>query len=518
MTTFMPVASGPRDAETLVDDKDLTPDEKLTLGKLKKQLTVARKNNEDKYSYYRTRQVVEQLDIAIPPQLRDVPVICGWPETVVDVLEERIDMLGWAAANGDLRGLDEVAEDNDISIESSRATADSLIAGVGFVSVGEGDEDEPDVIITGESPNHSTVIWDYRKRRAIAGISQTFNARNQCIMQSLYMPNRTLLFETDPIKGGKLEVTAVDNHKMNRVMMAQLLTRDSASDVGGRSEITRAVRYYTDAAVRTLLGMEVNREFYTTPMRALLDVDPETLGFTDDMTEAEKKRRGWSLIMGHLNIVPPQGNPNSPAPSPRPTITELRPAPPTPYIEQIKAYSIMLSGQTGMPAEMFGFVTDNPTSGDAILKGEYRLVRRAERRIQSYNRGWKEVALLALLRKHGPDAVSTDDLRNIRPLWRNPAIPTRAAQADEAQKLIAAKVLPPNSSVTYRRLDISDHDQLILEQDWRKQEAKEQAQMAREAANQLNTQVAITKAKAAATPAPTGGQPGRPNVGGGPSS
>ena len=203
---------------------------------------------------------------------------------------------------------------------------------------------------------------------------------------------------------------------------------------------------------------------------------------------------------------------------PRPQAYEFKTQPPTPYMEQIKGYSIMLSGQTGMPAEMFGFVTDNPTSGDAILKGEYRLVRRAERRIQSYNPSWKEVALLAMLcrdRKRA-DQVSLDDLRQIRPLWRNPAVPTRAAQADEAQKLIASRVLPPQSEITYKRLDIDEHDQLILERDWRKEEAREQAKAAREQASQVNTAVAVTKAKAAA--APTGGEPGRPNIGGGPSS
>ena len=43
--------------------------------------------------------------------------------------------------------------------------------------------------------------------------------------------------------------------------------RMRASDVSGRSEITPAVRYYTEAAVRTLTGMEVHREVYQAPQR-----------------------------------------------------------------------------------------------------------------------------------------------------------------------------------------------------------------------------------------------------------
>jgi hypothetical protein len=46
----------------------------------------------------------------------------------------------------------------------------------------------------------------------------------------------------------------------------------------GRSEITKPIRYYTDAAARTLLGLEVNREFYNAPQRIGLNVDEDVRG------------------------------------------------------------------------------------------------------------------------------------------------------------------------------------------------------------------------------------------------
>lgn len=487
----------------------------VLLKKLKSQLAKARKANREKYEYYETKQRVRQLDIAIPPMLRDVFTVCGWPATVVDTLEERIDLMGYTSSSGDLMGLDEVFIDNNMDLESSRGTVDDLIAGTAFVSVGTGDpgSGEPDVVVRAESPNSATVVWDYRKNSAAAGLSVTYDEANRLVMQSLYLPNKTVLYAANPLNG-KLEIVNVDNHNVGRVLMSRLVSKDRASNPHGRSEITRPVRYYTDAAIRTMLGMEVNREFYTTPMRALLDVDPATMGFTEDMSEAEKIRRGWSIMMGHLNLVPPQGG-DGPMSQARPQAVEFRAQPPTPYIEQIKGYSIMLSGECGLPATAFGFVTDNPTSGDAITKSEYRLVRRAERRIQGFNPTWREVALLILLCKGRRD-LTMSDMRAIRPLWRNPAVPTRAAQADEAQKLVVAKILPPNSEVTYRRLDFTEQDQITLERDWRKQEAKDEAAAARESARTLNTAVATTKAKAAAAPASA--TPGRPNVGGGPSA
>lgn len=496
----------------------LTPEEAKQLGAMKRQLQRARRANKLKNEYYEAKQKVRQLDIAIPPQLRDVEVAVGWPGTVVDVLEERIDFMGYSST-GDLMGLDEFYTDNFLGVESSRVHTDSLWAGVNFATVGKGDPDydEPEVVCTSESPNTATMLWDYRKRRAEAGLSQTFDERGRLQLQSMYLPGKTIQFASDP-NTGALEVVNIDTYSFDRVLMTRYLNRDRGSDITGRSEITRAIRYYTDAAVRTMLGMEVNREFYTTPMRAILDVYPETLGFREDMSSEEKKALGWSLMQGHMNIVPPQGNGNSPVNQPRPSIVELKPSPPTPYIEQVKAYSIQVSGESGMPASMLGFVTDNPTSGDAILKGEYRLVRRAEKRIQSYDMGWKETALLALLVR-GED-VSMADIRGIRPKWRNPAVPTRAAEADATQKLVAAQVLPPQSKVTWNGLGISDDDQKTLEQDWRKEQAKLDAQAAKDAARTTANAVAVTKAKAAATPAPAagGGQPGRPNTPGGPTS
>src|SRR5205085_7327205 len=214
-------------------------------------------------------------------------------------------------------------------------------------SVGKGDTDagEPEVLVTAESPNSATVLWDYRKRRAAAGLSQTYDTRNKVIMQSLYMPNRTLTWAIDPANRNKsLELLEPDEHNLNRVLLIRQINRDRATDIHGRSEISRAVRYYTDAAVRTMLGMELNREFYTTPMRTALDVFPASIGITEDMSDDEKRRIGWSLLMGHMNVIPPQGD-DSPMQQPRPQIIQFPANPPTPYIEQVKAYSIQLSAE-----------------------------------------------------------------------------------------------------------------------------------------------------------------------------
>jgi len=184
-----------------------------------------------------------------------------------------------------------------------------------------------------------------------------------------------------------------------------------------------------------------------------------------------------------------------------PAVVEFKPAPPTPFIEQVKAYSIQMSAETGLPATLFGFVTDNPTSGDAIVKSEFRLTKRASRRITTWGAGWKEVGLLCLLARDGDADV--DFVKRLRCKYANPMLPTPAATADEIQKMIAAGVLVPDSVVTYELYGRMDDRQVAqLDKDKTKFEAK-----------QLRKAMQDAEIAAAANPPPPAG--GQQGVGGG---
>jgi hypothetical protein len=93
-------------------------------------------------------------------------------------------------------------------------------------------------------------------------------------------------------------------------------------------------------------------------------------------------------------------------------------------------------------------------------------VKRAERRQASFGRSWLEVGRLALLVRDGqvPDDYDT----SVSTKWRDAATPTRAASADEATKLIASGVLPPDSTVTYDRVGLSPAEQRQVAADKRR--------------------------------------------------
>ncbi|ORI13442.1 phage portal protein [Rhodococcus sp. 1168] len=461
-------------------DLTLDDDQAMLVAFLRGKIRKFAKKNKVKEDYYEAKQKIKHLDIAVPPHLRDLlDVSMGWPGTAVDVLEERLDWLGWTSLN-DMMGLDEIFRDNQLAIEGGRAHLDALITGTDFVSVGKGDpnSDEPEVMVAIESASSATMQWNYRRRRADAALSQTRDAAGQVILESLYLPDETILFERNP-RSRKLEAVDRDTHGLGRVLMSRFVNRDRASDLEGRSEITRPVRYYTDAALRTLLGMEINREFYTAPQWFALNAYPEQFGVDENSSPEAKKAAGWKNTMGRMNIVPP----NEDGEGPEVKIQQTTPSPPTPYIDQMKAYSQLVSAETGIPSSYLGFVTDNPPSADSIRQLEYRLVKRAERRQVTFGVGWREVAYLSLLVRDG--TVDRDKFREIDVKWRDASTPTRAASADEALKLVSSEILLPDSEITYDRIGLSQQDQAKITEEKRRARAADLPGRLREAASQV---------------------------------
>jgi hypothetical protein len=384
--------------------------------------------------------VTKQFGISIPPNMRGLRVVAGWAGTTIDVLEERLDWLGWTSDGEDF-GLSDIYEQNSLDVDSGMAHLDSLIFGTSFVAVGSGYEGEPAPLITPQSPKNTTGIWDQRLRRLSAALNVIG------LTATLYLPGQTVTLE----RGVNTSWVVVDRdeHGLGRIPIVIVPNRVRASRESGRSEITRAVRYYADAAVRTLMGLEVNREFYNAPQRWALNVNE-----SDFEDASGNKVNPWTSIQGRVWAVPPNADDQ-----PEPKVGQFAPASPAPYLDQIRGYAQLLAAEAGIPASYLGFTTDNPASADAIRAGEARLVKRAERRQVVFGRAWLEVARLALMVRDGNSTLP--DLTSITSRWRDAATPTRAAAADEALKLTSGDnpILPPDSTVTYDRIGLSPQEQ-----------------------------------------------------------
>ena len=424
--------------------------ERGLIGALLERLRMANVANSEAAARYEGSWVAQQFGISIPPKMRALHTVAGWSGTVVDVLEERLDWLGWTA-EGDDFGLPGVYAANGLDVDSGMAHLDAFIFGVSFVSIGSGFDSEPSPLVTPHSPKAMTAFWDRRTRRLSAALAAVPGPDGRAVEVTLYTPDETATFR--PSGEDRWVATDRDQHNLGRLPVVALPNKVRGSREFGRSEITKAVRYLSDAAARTLLGLEVNREFYNAPQRVGLNVD-------DSMFEDENGQpvSPWTSIMGRIWNVPPNDEG-----MPEPKVTQFNPASPAPYIDQVKGYATLLAAEAGIPAAYLGFQTDNPASADAIRAGEARLVKRAERRQAAFGRAWLEVGRLSLLVRDGrvPDTFD----RSITTSWRDPNTPTQAATADATTKLVAAGILPPDSSITYGRVGLTPAEQRILAAD-----------------------------------------------------
>ena len=463
----------------------LTPDEIALIEALSRKLAHHEYKNHILENYYEGKNRLKDLRISIPPQLTNVDSVVGWAGTSVDVLEERLDFEGYI--NGDALGLNEIFRANELDLESSLAHRDALVFGTGFVVVGRGGQGEANPLITIESPKKMTAIYDIRTRKLAAAFLVNHDGEGKPYSASLYLPNETIYLSYS--KTGWYDEYR-DVHNLGAVPVAQLPNNPRSGDPYGRSEITPAVRSYTDAAMRTLLGAEVAREFYSAPQRYVLGAKADVFEDADG-----NPLNPWTTYSGRILGLPYNDDDKV-----VPQVGQFQAGSTQPYFEQIRAYAQLLAAETAIPASYLGFQTDNPASADAIRQMEARLVKRAERRQRQFGRTWLEVARLSLQVRDGltPEQLPAE-LGAVRAVWRDASTPTRAAAADEAVKLISAGVFLPDSEITYNRIGLSDSDKNVLAQE--KKIAKATSLVgnlaaAAQAAQQNSTVAAIVNAPA----------------------
>lgn len=426
-------------------------DELKEFNEIRRRIDARRAHNERRVSYYEAHRNVRDLGISTPPGVAGrIASVVGWPGTVVDALEERLDIIGFNAAHIDLDslGIQQIWDDNELYREYPGAHQDSMIQGVSFLATSRGKDGEPDPLITVESPTTMSAIYDPRGRRVISAAAFAYDDEGRPTAASLYRLYSTVHVEKD--SKGRWNIVHRDDHNLNRVLVRRLVNRPRASRQWGRSEITRDVIYYTDAAMRTILGAEVSREFYSAPQRWIMGAKEESFERPDGSQASP-----WETYMGRFLALSrdeddDQGDPK---------VGQFAPASPTPYIELVQMFSTMVASSSATPPTYFGFVTENPPSADAIRAYEARHVKRAERRCTNFGPEWAGALKDAILLRDGHVPA---ELAGLRTNWADPATPTRAATADATQKLMSAFPWMADSDVPLEQLgyDGTDLDRL----------------------------------------------------------
>jgi hypothetical protein len=425
-----------------------------------KALNEKRVRNELRRRYYEGHNALKDLGISIPPQLRRVEVVVGWPAKAVDAMSRRTILSGFSTTEGsdELRSLvDSIWDANRLASEAPAAHTSALIHSCAFAFVHLGDDaaGEPPVLVTVRSAEDATGTWD-RRRRALSNalsVAEVDSASGQPTLMNLYLPGRVIsLRRTAPGLFDAIETV----HGMG-VPVEVLPYRADLSRPFGRSRISRAVMYNTDAAVRTMLRTEVGAEFYNAPQRYALGVDD------DAFTDADgNPSPAWSVMLGRLLTLTRDEDGNLP------TVGQFAQQTMQPNIEQLRSIAQMFASESSLPVGSLGIVQDNPESAEAIRARNEELgieIEHWER--TTLGPAWQRLMLRAIAMATDSPALLSE-ARTLRATWGSWSAPSEVSSADAAVKRITAIPRLAETTVELERMGYSKDEIARIHAEWRR--------------------------------------------------
>lgn len=418
--------------------------------------------NQKKNEYYEAENKLKDLDISIPPSLKNVETVVGWPAKAVDCLAVRSRFDGYVFRDGDNATMDEIVSGNNLKSTYCEAVNSELIESCAFATVSKGKEKdgEPPAVISFYSLMDSAAAWNRRKKRIKYGLT-VIDTKKVNNSEEEYPIWVNLYTDTDV-----WEIKRRDNgtwtskrnpHSMGRPMMVALRYRPTLKRPFGKSRISRAVRSITDSAVREALRSEVSAEFFTAPQKYLLGADEESFG--------DKSK--WDAYIGNIFAVSKDEDGETPK------FGQLPQGTMQPHTEYMRTLASRFSGETSVPVSELGVVSDNPSSAEAIYAAKESLVIEAEHLNESNGDALIILGKMALACAQNKAMSELDENElTIEPRFRNPSMPSIVSQADAITKMVAVLPWLSESQVTLEELGFDEAQITRLLNDKRKAESK----------------------------------------------
>lgn len=407
------------------------------IGKMRGHLDAKLSRNLLRQTYYDQKVLLKDLGISIPPQLRRMDSVLGWPAKTVDVLADRISFERFVAPGQDEDpfGLEEIIIGNDFRNSFSDAVTSSLTQACAFLTVTHGDIDtgEPEILWLPRSAYEATGIWDHRRRTLKAGL--TVSARDsegKATSFVAYFPNKTVEIVTD----GKGISTKIFPNPTGRVLMEPLASDSDLLRPFGRSRISRAVMSLTDSAIRTIVRSEIGAEFFASPQRYILGAD-------EDAFDGNR----WNALTSRVLTISRDEDDNLPQ------VGQFQQLSMQPHTDQLRQWAALLAAESQIPLDELGFPSDNPSSDSAIQSQRDPLRLAADRMIRGYESALNRLAVTTVMLRDGRKAP--EGLGRIR-AWFAPTLHVSdSAAADAVLKQVSVMPWLAESPVILEKLGYS---------------------------------------------------------------
>ena len=369
--------------------------------------------NKLRMKYYRKRNALKDLGIAIPPKLKTLETVLGWPAKAVDMLAARSIFDGFVYEDDVDSRIEDVLRMNRFKLMYRQATKSELVHSCAFATVSKGAEGEPPVLVSFYSAENGAVIWDSRLKREECGftIVKLDEKNNTPTWINLYTNEAVIEIRKEDTWRAVRKV-----HNQGRPLIFALVHCPDLDRPLGKSRITRSVMSLTDSATRTALRSEVSAEFFTSPQKYLLGIQE---GFFDDNPK-------WDAYIGNIMAIT-----ENPETGTVPQFGQLPQGTMQPHVDYLRSLAASFSGETNIPINALGIIHDNPASAEAMRTAESYLIMDAEDLNETNGDALRNIGLMvhAILNGTTVDRLS-DAEKSIEPRFRNPSMPSVVSQSD----------------------------------------------------------------------------------------
>lgn len=400
----------------------LSDDEKALVAKLTKQL----RNNRRRYTlldrYYEGERRLQQIGLAVPPELRMFQAAVNVPRMAVNEVVSRQNLKGFQRSNTTAKkrgGVDGTLRDawdqNNLTSRSMLLHTDARLYGRGFVSVTTNPDDLRMPRITVE-PAEGMAI-DVSPLGVTRGGMREYSEDGARFI-TLYQPGKTRWLQQG--SNGWEDFEEPDEHG-GPVPLVMFVNRQRTGRWAGVSEMADVMEK-TDAIARLISNMQIGGEALAWPKRWAAGVKREDFKDKDG-----KPLPTWEAYMTAIMTA---ANENA-------KFGNFDAADLANFHKAVDALLSWCAAELGLPLRFMGQEAVNPASEGAIKADESRLVKNVEWKNRFDGDCWSWVMGLWDSYRTGRPVRGNA----IRSLWFDPSTPTESQIADKVLKLKSEGIL-----------------------------------------------------------------------------
>ena len=321
-----------------------------------------------RYKFYEMKNSVRDANISTPPEFQWMNSTLGWCGKAVDSLADRLIFRAFDEDNFDMT---EIFQMNNPDVLFDNAILSALISSCCFVYISADENGYPRLqVIDG---GNATGILDPITGLLKEGYAVLERDDNKNPVLEAYL----VTGKTQYIRKGDSKVKVITN-TAPYPLLVPIIYRPDAVRPFGHSRISRSCMKIMESAIRTIKRSEISAEFYSFPQKYVT-------GLSDDAEPMEK----WKATMSSLLTFTKDDEGDSPK------LGQFSQQSMSPYTEQLRTFAALFAGETGLTLDDLGFVSENPSSAEAIKASHENLRLTARKAQRTFGSGFLNVGYLA---------------------------------------------------------------------------------------------------------------------------